>query len=76
VSNLLRFPKLGVSMTEGTLLEWVVADGARVEAGELIYRLETDKVECDVEAPASGTLRHVGTPGVLYQVGDEIGRIE
>ena len=54
----LNIPKLGVSMTEGTLVEWLVADGATVDAGDVIYRLETDKVENDVEAPVAGVVPH------------------
>ena len=47
-----------------------------VTAGQVLYRLETDKVEMDVEAPVSGVLRISGTAGQTYLVGTEIGRIE
>ena len=36
----INIPKLGVSMSEGTLIEWLAEDGAQVEAGQAIYRLE------------------------------------
>ncbi len=72
----INIPKLGVSMTEGTLVEWLVADGASVKAGDLLYRLETDKVENDVEAPVDGIVRLTGSEGETYDVGTQIGSIE
>ncbi len=72
----LNIPKLGVSMTEGTLVEWLVQDGDVVTEGQAIYRLETDKVENDVEAPATGTIHITGVEGETYDVGTPIGEIE
>ncbi len=72
----INIPKLGVSMAEGTLIEWLVSDGATVEAGQDIYRLETDKVENDVQAPAAGVIHITGVEGEVYAVGDPIGEIE
>jgi pyruvate/2-oxoglutarate dehydrogenase complex dihydrolipoamide acyltransferase (E2) component len=72
----INIPKLGVSMTEGTLIEWLVADGAVVAEGEPIYLIETDKVENEVNATASGTIRRTGEEGETYAVGDSIGEIE
>ena len=39
----IRIPKLGVAMTEGTIVQWLVEDGAAVAAGVPIYVLETDE---------------------------------
>jgi pyruvate/2-oxoglutarate dehydrogenase complex dihydrolipoamide acyltransferase (E2) component len=72
----IRIPQAGVSMTEGTIVEWVVADGARVGEGEVLYRLETEKVELDVECPATGVVHVTGQVGETYPVGEEIGYIE
>ncbi len=72
----LNIPKLGVSMTEGTLVEWLVSDGDQVDAGQVLYRIETDKVENDVEAPAAGVVRITGEEGETYSVGTSIGEIE
>ena len=72
----INIPKLGVSMTEGTLIEWLVADGAAVSEGDPIYLIETDKVENEVGATASGTLRRTGEEGETYAVGESIGEIE
>jgi pyruvate dehydrogenase E2 component (dihydrolipoamide acetyltransferase) len=63
--------KAGMTMTEGTVALWYVPDGGEVKAGELLYRMETEKIELEVEAEAAGTVRHtvpVGTtvpPGAL-----------
>jgi pyruvate/2-oxoglutarate dehydrogenase complex dihydrolipoamide acyltransferase (E2) component len=62
-------------MTEATLLEWVVADGAPVQAGEVLFRLETDKVETDCEAVTSGVVRHQAEPGSVHPVGAVIAEI-
>jgi len=49
--------KVGMNMTEGVVEEWYVPDGGNVEKGELLYRLETEKVNLDVDAEVSGTVR-------------------
>lgn len=72
----LNIPKLGVSMTEGTLVEWLASDGDTVTPGQALYRIETDKVESDVESPVSGTLRIKGEEGETYDVGTMIGEID
>jgi pyruvate/2-oxoglutarate dehydrogenase complex dihydrolipoamide acyltransferase (E2) component len=68
-------PRLGMTMTEATLLEWVVPDGSAVTAGDLLYRIETDKVESDCEAPGSGIVRQAVKPGGVHAVGTVIGEI-
>lgn len=72
----LRIPKLGTSMTEGTLTEWLVADGAAVAAGEELYTVETDKVESSIEAPVAGTLHHQAAVGETHPVGALVGWIQ
>ena len=76
-------PKLGMTMTEGTLAEWMIPDGAEVKAGQILYHLETEKIEFDVEAESDGTVAHLvpaGTtlpPGALVgYVLDHVGRID
>jgi len=76
MSTPLSIPKLGFSMTEGTLVEWLVADGDAVTEGQVIYRLETDKVENDIEAPVGGVIRISGVEGELYEIGTPIGEID
>ncbi|CAG2361729.1 MULTISPECIES: biotin/lipoyl-containing protein [Burkholderia cepacia complex] len=68
-------PKLGFSMNEGTLAEWLAEDGATVNEGQVIYALESDKSIQEVESPASGTLRIVAHVGEVYPVGTLLAEI-
>jgi pyruvate/2-oxoglutarate dehydrogenase complex dihydrolipoamide acyltransferase (E2) component len=76
VSTTLYIPKLAVSMTEGTIAEWLVEDGATVEAGQPIYRIETDKTDAEIESPVGGVLHIEADPGEVLEVGTPIGEIE
>jgi len=67
--------KVGMNMTEGIVEEWYIADGETVSKGELLYRLETEKVNLDVDAEASGTVRHLVGEGVTMNPGDVVGYI-
>ncbi|MEM7541611.1 MAG: dihydrolipoamide acetyltransferase family protein [Pseudomonadota bacterium] len=49
-------PKLGLTMTEGTIVEWLKKPGDKVVAGDVLYVLETDKIENEIEADRDGTL--------------------
>lgn len=66
-------PKLGMTMEEGTVAEWLVPDGAEVQAGQPVYRLETEKIEMEVEAEAAGTVRHVVASGTTLPPGAVVG---
>lgn len=72
----LRMPKLGMTMTEAVLGEWLAEDGARIELGMPIYSVETDKSTTEVEAQEGGTLRRVAIAGETYAVGTLMGKIE
>lgn len=52
-------PKAGMNMVEATVVAWHKSPGDAVEEGEPIVEIETDKVEMEIEAPASGVLREV-----------------
>src|SRR4029453_16972635 len=68
----IRVPRLGWSMEEGTLVEWLKQDGDRVEAGDLIFSLEGDKALNEVEAFDRGILRippDSPRPGTTIPVG-------
>ena len=71
----IRIPKLGMEMTEATLAEWLVDEGARVEQDQPVYLLETDKVETEIPAPIAGVLRRIGAEGATYPVGEIIGEL-
>ena len=51
-----RLPKPGDAITEAEITELLVDDGATVSEGDPLYSIATDKVEMDIEAPASGTV--------------------
>ena len=67
--------KVGMTMEEGTVEEWYVADGDRVEPGEMLYRLETEKVNLDVDAETAGTVKHLADAGTTCKPGDVVGFI-
>ena len=67
--------KVGMNMTEGVVEEWYIADGDSVAEGELLYRLETEKVNLDVDAEAAGTVRHLVDEGITMKPGDVVGYI-
>jgi len=60
-------PKFGMTMTEGTIVAWVREVGDRVEEGDILLHVETEKVETEMEAPTSGILVER-----LFDVGDEV----
>ena len=51
-----RLPKLGMSVVEGTVLEWLVAEGADVSAGQPMLTVEMDKADSELPAPVAGTV--------------------
>ncbi len=58
-------PKLGMTMEEGTVLNWFYKEGDWVEKDEALVEVMTDKVNLEVEAPFTGRLVHI-----LAQEGD------
>jgi pyruvate/2-oxoglutarate dehydrogenase complex dihydrolipoamide acyltransferase (E2) component len=69
-------PKLGFSMNEGVLAEWLVADGGQAVEGQPLYALESEKSTQEVESPATGTLKIIAEVGETYEVGAVLGVIE
>ncbi len=49
-------PKWGMTMQDATMVEWLVAEGDRVEADQPICVIETDKVNAEVVAPQAGVV--------------------
>ncbi|MFD5406252.1 dihydrolipoamide acetyltransferase family protein [Streptomyces griseorubiginosus] len=66
-------PKIGLTMQEGTIDEWLVPTGAVVTEGEALLRLATDKVDVDVEAEAGGLFHPVVPAGTTVPAGALIG---
>jgi pyruvate/2-oxoglutarate dehydrogenase complex dihydrolipoamide acyltransferase (E2) component len=66
-------PKIGLTMQEGTIDEWLVPTGAAVAEGDALLRLATDKVDVDVEAEAGGLFHPVVPAGATVPAGALIG---
>ena len=52
-------PKWGLTMEEGTLVSWLKEEGDRVEEGEVIAEVETEKITNELEAPVSGVISKI-----------------
>ena len=62
-----KMPRAADTVDEFLVLEWLVAPGAQVAAGDPLIRVETDKASVDVPSPVTGTLAEQ-----LVRVDDEI----
>lgn len=63
-------PKMSMTMTEGELLTWHVKVGDRINAGDVVCEVATDKIDMEVEATATGTVVSLhGEPGDVMEVG-------
>ncbi len=60
-------PKLGLTMTKGTITEWKKQEGKSVKKDEVIAVIETEKIVTDIVSKKDGILKKI-----LYSVGDEI----
>ena len=70
----ITLPKLGLTMTEGVVSEWLKQPGDSFLAGECLYVVENDKVANEIEAEADGVLLEITVPaGSVAPVGDVIG---
>src|SRR4051812_909955 len=69
-------PQMGVSVAEGTVVEWKKQVGDWVEADEIIAAISTDKIDTDVESPATGRVAEIITDvGETVDVGTVMARI-
>ncbi|MFA5664145.1 dihydrolipoamide acetyltransferase family protein [Castellaniella sp.] len=68
-------PKLGLTMTEGLLLEWLVDAGSRVAAGDVLFVVETDKVANEITSTQAGEIAEIlVAQGETVPVGTVVGR--
>ncbi|NJD02740.1 MAG: biotin attachment protein [Ruminiclostridium sp.] len=69
-------PPLGETMDEGKIIQWLKKEGDKVERGEALLEVETDKVTMEVEAFGSGILRKIIVEeGKTVPVGELLGII-
>jgi pyruvate dehydrogenase E2 component (dihydrolipoamide acetyltransferase) len=80
-------PKLGLTMTEGLIVEWKFEEGERVNKGDILFVLETEKVTFEVEVPETAILAKIIIPKdmtaaigkivcYLAQEGEDLSQIE
>ncbi|MEZ5260415.1 MAG: dihydrolipoamide acetyltransferase family protein [Acidimicrobiales bacterium] len=68
-------PKMGMTMESGTLVTWLVPDGAEVAVGQPLFHLVTEKLDCEVEAEAAGVLVQLVGPDTTLEPGGLVGRL-
>ena len=72
-----QMPQMGISVSEGTILEWRKAVGEQVTADEPIADVTTDKVDVEIPCPATGVLAKILVePGQTVPVGEVIAEVE
>src|ERR671938_132717 len=72
VASEVKLPRLGQGMEAGTIVKWLKSEGDRVEKGEPLYELDTEKVTQEVEADASGVLLKIAVAEGEVPVGQTI----
>jgi pyruvate dehydrogenase E2 component (dihydrolipoamide acetyltransferase) len=72
VATEVKLPRLGQGMESGTIVKWLKSEGDKVEKGEPLYELDTDKVTQEVEAEASGVLLKIAISSGEVEVGRTI----
>ena len=76
MAQIVIMPKLGLTMTEGTVSQWLKKEGDAVKEGEPLFEVETDKLTNTMEAPATGTLLKIlVTEGITVPILEKIGVI-
>ena len=73
MSTELNMPQMGYDMQEGTVVRWLVSEGAEVKEGDPVAEIETDKAVVEFESYASGLLHRILVPeGTAVPVGQAI----
>ena len=68
-------PQLAMGMSEGTIVDWAVAEGEHVARDAPLLSIETEKVVTDIPAPCAGWLHRMAEPGGAIPVETVIGKI-
>ncbi len=70
-------PKLGLTMTEGTITTWIKREGDEVKKGEPLFEVMTEKINIEIESPYSGILKEIVIPeGGTARVSEPVGYME
>ena len=69
-------PQMGESIAEGTITKWMKNVGDKVQRDEPLFEISTDKVDAEIPAPASGTLKEIRVPpGATVPINTVVGVI-
>src|SRR5207302_10674785 len=79
-------PKLSDAMESGKIIKWLKKEGDRIQGGDILAEVETDKADVEMEAFGAGVLRKILVPagetaaigsliGVIAEPGDDIGAL-
>ncbi len=68
-------PRMGQTMTEGSIVKWLKKDGEMVKEGEGIVEIMTDKVTTTIESPKNGVLQILVEEDNTVPVGTVIGEV-
>lgn len=71
----IKIPKLGLTMKDATVAQWLIMAGNPVAEKQIVCVIETDKVTFEVPAPASGLVYPLASPGQRFAVGEVIGYV-
>ena len=68
-------PKTGIYVDDVTFLQWLIPEGGHVQEGQPILIMETEKIEVEVEAEATGWVHHTVQPEATLPIGTVVGLI-
>ncbi|WP_054636033.1 biotin/lipoyl-containing protein [Thalassobacillus sp. C254] len=68
-------PKLGMSMSEGTIVEWLKKENEEVKKGDPVVSISSDKLEKELEAPEDGIIQYAAKEDDVIAVGEAIGYV-
>src|SRR5882762_1453004 len=73
----IAMPQMGISVAEGTIIEWRKRPGDWVEADEPICDVSTDKIDVEIPSPAAGRLERIlAEPGETVPVGTVLAELD
>ena len=73
----LKMPKLGESVTEGTIGKWLKQPGEKVNKYDLLVEVQTDKVNTEIPSPTAGVLvEQLAKEGAVVTVGGPLARLD
>ncbi|MFM8450529.1 MAG: biotin/lipoyl-containing protein, partial [Haliscomenobacter sp.] len=78
MAEIIRMPRMSDTMEEGNIVAWLKKEGDRVESGQTLAEVETDKATMELDAFTDGVLLHIAVPkgpvaidGIIAVIGQE-----